>query len=309
MLKKSYINSISQNMLAMPIEVRYHRFKKAMELVNRVFTVLFHVPEGYCLCPDCKAVRAVHPFSEKKAQDNFVKNADGEIFLFSYCAKCKGAGYINPDHLTMDEGGTNYCAEYLVLPSTTSEFTNVEIASIIFYLIYDRHAYSGLDFSLKDNDNNGSKASITNEFLAYFNRYKMERDQRKKFIKDNFHDLQTSLKRRIKTYTVNKNRYRCIHCNGEPFDIIHEWSLDTIVLSICGNCCGVGIRQGEKPQTIRDKHIFPIEKPDYTDKERMLDSMLNNAYVYRRFLVLEIDRMVYEKKFFGIRKTNKTVTV
>ncbi|WP_319406249.1 hypothetical protein [uncultured Desulfosarcina sp.] len=289
----------------MPIEVRYHRFKKAMELVNRVFTVLFHVPEGYCLCPDCKAVRAVHPFSENKTQDNFVKNANGEIFLFSYCAKCKGAGYINPHHPTMDEGGTNDNSEYLVLPGCTSEFTNVEIASIIFYLVYDRHAYSGLDISLNNNDGNGSKASVTMDFISYFNRYKMERDQRKKFIKKNFNELQTSLKRRIKTYTVNKNRFACIHCDGEPFDIIHEWSLDTIVLSICGNCCGVGIRQGEKPQKIRNKHIFPIEKPDYTDKEGMLDSMLNNAYVYRRFLVLELDRMVYEEKYFNSRMSAK----
>ncbi len=200
--------------------------------MNRVFTKLFHVPEGYCLCPDCKAVSAVHPFSEKKEKDNFVKNKNGEIFLFSYCAKCKGAGYINPDHLVMDDGRANDSAEYLVLPSTTSEFTNIEIASIIFYLVYDRHGYLGFDFALKHIDSNSSVASITKEFLAYFNRYKMERDQRRNFIKKYFHELQTSLKRRIKTYTVNKNRYGCIHCDGEPFDIIHEWSLDTRVLSI-----------------------------------------------------------------------------
>ena len=100
-------------------------------------------------------------------------------------------------------------------------------------------------------------------------------------------------------YAMNADQYVCNRCKGEPFDIFNEWSLDTISLKICGECCDVGIRKGCPSATGKGTYLFPLEAPDYADREAMLDSLLNNTYVYRRFLILKLDRMVFEEKYFN----------
>ena len=287
MPKKSYIHAISQNMLTMPMETRYHRFKKAMALVNYVFTTLLHVPDGYCRCPDCMAVRAVHPYHEKELSRNFIKHPEGDVFLFSYCATCRGVGYISCKQAINHVKGGKYTGEYLVLPCITAEFSIDEIGSIMFYLVFNRHSYLGLDLALKYAAVNKLQKKIASDFIAYFNHYKLDRDRRNNFIKYNLKELRAILKKRINTGS-NTNRYDCIRCNGDPFDIIHETALDTIVLTICGNCRGTGVEPEKDTATKKEKLIFPIENPDYTDKERMIDSLLNNAYVYRRLLTLSL---------------------
>ena len=287
MPKKSYIHAISQNMLTMPMETRYHRFKKAMVLVNYVFTTLLHVPDGYCRCPDCMAARAVHPYDDKEIRENFKKHPEGDVFLFSYCAACRGAGCISHKQAINHVKEGKYIGDYLVLPCITAEFPLDEIASIMFYLVFNRHSYIGLDLGLTNPDFNKLQKKIASDFIAYFNRYKLDRDRRNNFIKYNFRELRSILKKRINAGS-NANRYSCIRCNGDPFDIMHESALDTIVLTICGNCRGTGVEPDKDSVTKKEKYIVSVENPDYTDKERMVDSLLNNAYVYRRLLTLSL---------------------
>ena len=292
MRKKSYIHAFSQNMLTMPIDVRYCCFKKAMTLINQVFTAIFHVPNGYRRCPDCNAARAVHPYNETTIKENFTSNSNGDIFLFSYCATCKGTGFIPFRQLNNDFRRSGYYSECLAIPIYVSEYTNFEITSIIFYMLYNPIALNLDQYIVQSKY---SPAAGLREFLAYYKDYKSARDQRRQFIRKNLHDLRKNLKRSFKNYTVNQNRYGCDRCHCDPFDIFNEWSLDTIMLKICGNCCGIGYRQGGTVSTIKEEYRFPLENADYTDKEAMLDSLLNNAYMYRRFLILEKGRMVLEK--------------
>ena len=175
-----------------------------------------------------------------------------------------------------------------------AEMNTNELASTIFYLMYEKHNYCGFNVNLKKPEKNNLKYKYAKDFINYFIEYKKNRDKRKKFINKNFDDLQTKLKDITKIKESTKNEIICQACNKYPFDIMHDQDLDLLKLMICGKCYGYGYQTKRDTQPVVGNYLVDIENPDYSYKKRMLKSLLNTADLGSASLILKLGKIQYK---------------
>jgi hypothetical protein len=331
-------------------------------IVNDVFVSIFSVPEGHYKCPGCNAEGPIYFENSKRAKATFINSHDGELFLYSCCEKCEGTGYVDFVSNVMKNCDKIYWTHGYSLPTSAYDLSGQEIASTMFYLMYDKHNYLGFDikfdssinYKIKNEVNYDKlmkmiesgknkeevmkefnfktstqlkshylnalmeygKAPIINDsiknktnkrkilnFIEYFIEYKKDRDQRKIFIENNFDELRNSLLKITKINDLKKDQYICAQCNSQPFDIVHNTYFNEINLECCGKCYGQGVHSKRETQPIVGKYITQLEYPNYSNKKKMLNSILYNAQMERDVFVLGLGKIKYREQQLRKRTT------
>ena len=93
MIKKSHRKQLDQKSQDVSVDDAHKRFSKAIELINKVHKQIFHIPEGYYICPDCKEKDPL--YISNKPKRNVLRDSRGQVFYFNYCNSCEGSGYID----------------------------------------------------------------------------------------------------------------------------------------------------------------------------------------------------------------------
>ena len=308
MIKKSHRKILESDQLGPSKKEISERFVKSIKFVNEVFQYLFEAPEGHYICYRCNAKGPIsYPYSKRKNEGRFSSIKIGEGFMSSYCGVCNGTGFV--DFVTNARRPTTQThLDYgFYIPTTAIDLDDKEIASTIFYNLYNGHNYKGLNLNFKKPNFDRIKNKKIKKFIEYFAEYKKARDKRKKFINKNFTDLQNNLLKSTKYSNFERNQYECSHCKSQPFDILHNENYDTIDLTMCGKCYGRGYQNKNDTLPIFDKYIFELEYPDYSSKKKMLMSILFSADRYYSSFMVRLDQIKNSEK--QLKKKNTTATV
>ena len=282
MIKKSYRKAFDENLLPKYEEEKAERkLKTVLNLLNRCISNCISIPEGYYLCPRCKAKDVINIFPRKLYS--------GKGLFLSFCDKCDGVGYIDfASNAMVHHPKTKLLYN---IPLSWLTHPKLEIASIIFYAFNFNNHFSEISPNFK---NNRCKKTV-NEFIDYFISYKKEREKRKKFLEKNFDGLRERILEETKVTDVPSKKIACKICNLNPIDIAHYPYNDYIKIKICGNCYGQGY-QSKRDTKMTTNCLVDVINPDYNNKQKMLRSILLSADLNIKGFMFHITRMAYNDK-------------
>ena len=205
-------------------------------------------------------------------------------FCFSGCEICERKGYV--DYIlnaTKSAKEEDYWPEDYFIPLESSKLPILEISSIMFYLMCNDNDYSDLEFNFERPDKNNSKIKNVSEFVEYFIDYKKNREERKEFIKKYFKELKDKLIKNTMVSKYEQNQCLYFECDCLPFDIVHKNSVNEIQLKVCSICYDVGFNSDRNSHIFEYYYYATLINPDYSDRDKMFDSLLETVHKYRKY--------------------------
>jgi len=269
----------------------FGKINTIVNLLNRCIYYTLSIPEGHYKCPDCDPKKVIIIDSQPESIFEF---HDGLIFFYSLCNICNGKGCV--DYVTNAMGrqdSQNRMREYIFAPCYLLQNPKLKAVSMIFYSLYYTDYLHDLDVEFSFNDDHDKKT--VREFIDYFKKYKVERDNRKKFIDQNFTKLKYQVTRLTKLSNIPPRKIVCKECNGNPFDIVHDTYNDEIRIRFCGNCYGQGYQSKRDTKGIAN-YIFEVDypySPKYDSVEDMLYTIIKTAEVKRYCFAFKISGMIF----------------
>jgi hypothetical protein len=296
MIKKSHRKKLVKDP-AIQYEKIHKKFIGSVKLHNYVFKSLFRVPYGYYLCPECNAIEPLRFIHHRYIKWNYIRSPWEEDCLFlRFCNICGGKGYIDFVSNAMKNDEEFSTRVGYIIPIHAAKLPIIEIASTIFFRFYNSTEYTGFDVNFKRPKLSLLKNKKTKEFVNYFSEYQKNRENRRKFITKNFYFLKSSIENKSMNSKPDKVKIPCSLCNSRPFDIQVNGYFDTIELGICGKCYGEGYQFKRDTLPVHNKYVFPIQDPSYSNKAKMLKSIIITAENSYNDLMTRLQRVQYQEK-------------
>ena len=285
MIKKNHRYQLHETIVDSCTIEKTKKFIKSFKFFNKVFQTIFEIPDGYYKCPGCNAEGPIRFENSKRIKGSFLDTPDGDQFVFYCCEKCVGNGFVDFVSNVVDNDKKIYWNYPFRILSIAYNLDDIEITSIIFYMMYNKNDYLGFDL------NKTVKDKKVQRFIEYFIEYKKRRDARKIFIENNFDDLRNELLKITKFNHFKKGKHKCTICNSQPFNLSHNKSYDTIELTICGKCYGQGYHTKKETNPLTAGYIYELIEPDYSDKSKMIDCIINNAELNKKDLAIDLKQI------------------
>ena len=319
MIKKSHRKKLDE-MNPTPNESDvYKRCTKIGDLINKLFSTYFLIPEGYYRCPKCESQPTLR--TSKRLKQNFIGSNREKMFYFTICGFCKGTGYIDfatnamkpQTHEEIDWDGiiksgnrralsqaiqkvNKYKDKMVAVPYQSLDSNDLEIASSLFYKMYDNPKYLGFGLNFKTPNLNNQKNKRLNQFILYFIGYKKIRDKRKKFLDKNFVEFQKTILKKTKISNPPSGKILCSQCNTQPINIERYDFNDTIQIKICGKCYGRGYQSKRDTKAVIGFYISDASFADYSNKKNMIEGLLTDIDFTRGSILFHLSKIEYEEK-------------
>lgn len=282
MTKKCHRNQLHETIVDSSVRKKTNKLTESFKFFNEIFQTIYEIPYGYYKCPLCNAEGPIRFENSKRVKGSFLDTPEGEHFIFYCCEKCIGNGFVDFVSNVVDNDKELYWNYPFRIASIAYKLSEIEIASIIFYIMYNKNNYLGLNL-----DKSVQNKKII-KFNEYFIEYKQNRDVRKNFIQKNFDNLQNKLFKVTKFSDFKKGKYKCTKCNSQPFKLIHNKSYDTIELGVCGKCYGQGYHSKKETNQMIARYIYELIEPNYSDQSKMINCIISNAELNKEGLALDL---------------------